>query len=697
MSQLLSTAGRFASDSMKQSINGVLKKFGVDAKLQFSLDPPNTETGYQQWLNAMKAVSRLPDGIPNHFRRKLWVTLANHHIQTLGIDWEETCKAAFNDRLNPDDDKLGMQIIKDLHRTGWTGLNGEQARIQLKRVLLAYARYNKNIGYCQGFNVIAALVLEITEFKEEMAFKIMIFLIEQVLPSGYFDQTLRALSVDMAVLRDLLHQRLPKMAGHLDNLQKNSESEYEPPLTNVFSMQWFLTLFATCLPKTCVYRLWDALMLDGSEILLRTSLAIWAKISRRVLRTQSADEFYGLMGSLCQRLLQMGPAEANDLMQVVYTMAEFPYPGVAELRERYTWNIQPFSSTFKLLRQQVSSILNSDVDDNSDTDSTITPSCSLGVVPGGEKLCASARGTISVPDLNSLQKQYKLMKKRQKQAAIILQTAYERGQNRLTPNSAKYSSAFGGGQSPTAFNHLYVGQGNGQSGGTPSFVTMSGTVPLSSKAIQPSSAVRRSRPSRQLIDASENVTSEREGALSPQLSPDTPDCLADEAELWSPRRQRSHSFDSWLMGRERAESADLKASRRWSSLGDLRFAGQLRHRPPIISIMQSRKKKSAPPPDVLYRERKASLVSDSGVHSQSPIKSSHTVIACDLQNTNAAISGGQDESALRKKSAKAAAMLSKSKAMLDAIASQPIRPTFNPFPTRHRTTLIEREKKLGLW
>lgn len=53
----------------------------------------------------------------------------------------------------------------------------------------------------------------------------MIFLIEQVLPSGYFDQTLRALSVDMAVLRDLLHQRLPKMAAHLDALQKNSGTD----------------------------------------------------------------------------------------------------------------------------------------------------------------------------------------------------------------------------------------------------------------------------------------------------------------------------------------------------------------------------------------------------------------------------------------------------------------------------------------
>jgi hypothetical protein len=44
-------------------------------------------------------------------------------------------------------------------------------------------------------------------------------------------------------------------------------------------------------------------------------------------------------------------------------MSEFPYPGISELRERYTWNIQPFSSTFDLLRQQVHSIL-SDNDEN---------------------------------------------------------------------------------------------------------------------------------------------------------------------------------------------------------------------------------------------------------------------------------------------------------------------------------------------
>ena len=55
---------------------------------------------------------------------------------------------------------------------------------------------------------------------------------------------------------------------------------YEPPLTNVFTMQWFLTMFATCLPKSTVLRVWDSILLDGSEILLRTALVIWGKLSR---------------------------------------------------------------------------------------------------------------------------------------------------------------------------------------------------------------------------------------------------------------------------------------------------------------------------------------------------------------------------------------------------------------------------------
>lgn len=53
---------------------------------------------------------------------------------------------------------------------------------------------------------------------------------------------------------------------------------YEPPLTNVFTMQWFLTMFATCLPTSIVLKIWDSVFFEGSEVLFRVALAIWERL-----------------------------------------------------------------------------------------------------------------------------------------------------------------------------------------------------------------------------------------------------------------------------------------------------------------------------------------------------------------------------------------------------------------------------------
>ena len=92
----------------------------------------------------------------------------------------------------------------------------------LKRVLLGYARWNKTIGYCQGFNMLAAIILEVMDKSEPDSLKVMIFMIEGILPDCYFTDNLRGLSVDMAVFRDLLRLRLPRLSQHLDNLQKSA-------------------------------------------------------------------------------------------------------------------------------------------------------------------------------------------------------------------------------------------------------------------------------------------------------------------------------------------------------------------------------------------------------------------------------------------------------------------------------------------
>lgn len=54
----------------------------------------------------------------------------------------------------------------------------------------------------------------------------MIYLVEAVLPEGYFADDLRGLSADMAAFRDLLRIRLPRLAQHMDYLQKISDGSH---------------------------------------------------------------------------------------------------------------------------------------------------------------------------------------------------------------------------------------------------------------------------------------------------------------------------------------------------------------------------------------------------------------------------------------------------------------------------------------
>ncbi|KAM9028836.1 TBC1 domain family member 30 isoform 5-T5 [Ara ararauna] len=379
---------------------------GVDTKLKFTLEPSLGQNGFQQWHDALKAVARLPTGIPKEWRRKVWLTLADQYLHSIAIDWDKTMRFTFNERSNPDDDSMGIQIVKDLHRTGcssYCGQEAEQDRVVLKRVLLAYARWNKSVGYCQGFNILAALILEVMEGNEGDALKIMIYLIDKVLPDSYFVNNLRALSVDMAVFRDLLRMKLPELSQHLDTLQRAANREsgggYEPPLTNVFTMQWFLTLFATCLPNHTVLKIWDSVFFEGSEIILRVALAIWAKLGEQIECCETADEFYSTMGKLTQEMLEDCLIDSNELMQTVYTMAQFPFPQLAELREKYTYNITPFPATVKSTSLSGRLGRTRDSDEENDLDDEDSIANAIG--------CLGPLSGFLAPELQKYQKQVK--------------------------------------------------------------------------------------------------------------------------------------------------------------------------------------------------------------------------------------------------------------------------------------------------
>ncbi|XP_026739777.1 uncharacterized protein LOC113502412 [Trichoplusia ni] len=391
------------------------------------------EGGYAEWLHAMRLVARLPAGVPQHFRRKLWLTLSDRHLTARKIDWPSAERGCFRGTAQPDDTELGAQILKDLHRTGcslFCGTEGRENQAMLRRVLLAYARWNKDVGYCQGFNMLAAIILEVMDKSESDSLKVMIYLVEAVLPEGYFADDLRGLSADMAAFRDLLRLRLPRLAQHMDHLQRISDGGgVEPPLPDVFTMQWFLTLYATWLPREVLLRIWDLVLLDGNEVLLLTALAIWDMLQDRILSARSADEFYSCMGGGAGAVWEAGDA------LVARVVAFGSAPELPRLRSLHRYRVAPpapptsapiyhpplQSAMQSMTKRGLRLFYSEDEGDSSDDGSKMALTT---VLPRREdRLAAGDRLSL---DIGALKRQYARLRERQRQAHVILAAACAR-------------------------------------------------------------------------------------------------------------------------------------------------------------------------------------------------------------------------------------------------------------------------------
>ncbi|XP_017143582.2 titin isoform X2 [Drosophila miranda] len=397
---------------------------------------------YNQWLHAMKLVARLPGGTPPEFRRKLWLSLADKYLKSKNVDWAKQREKCFCEEWREDDEELGIQIVKDLHRTGsnlCTGPAGSINQAKLKRILLGYARYNPEVGYCQGFNMLGALILQVMDKEEEESMKVMIYLVEGVLPTGYFYGSMGGLQADMGVFRELMQTRLPRLAKHLQRLQGPVENAYEPPLTNVFTMQWFLTMFCTCLPMSCVLRVWDLVLIEGSDVILRTALVLWSLLEERVLSVRSADEFYGKMGSYSSELLNGHLIDSNGLIERVVKLG--PIADLRQLRDKHLYNIAP------LRHQQGMQLYYDDEDTHSDEERMAVATVwglnwgrrgSVGPAAGRQPTEPKDRMAL---DISLLKKQYDRLRERQKQAHVILTTACSTAARQGPPNTAHASVA----------------------------------------------------------------------------------------------------------------------------------------------------------------------------------------------------------------------------------------------------------------
>jgi len=215
---------------------------------------------------------RIRRGIPPEYRWRVWKAAANYEVRVI---------PGVFDRLKPIDNKWTALIRIDVPRT-FPGYEGFTPELQddLQLILNAYANLNTEVGYCQGMNFIAGLLLLVPSSSVDEAFWMFVYLMEYDGLNGFFKDRFPLLRKYLRALDTLLEQRIPDLREHF------TKENVEPA---VYLHQWFLTLFVNCLPIPTVLVLWDAIICDGLPVILSITASL-LNVLKGVLLTMGFED-----------------------------------------------------------------------------------------------------------------------------------------------------------------------------------------------------------------------------------------------------------------------------------------------------------------------------------------------------------------------------------------------------------------------
>lgn len=228
------------------------------------------------------------------------------------------------------------EVEKDLHRTFPDNAHykTDQGLATLRRVLLAYSMHNTTIGYCQSMNFICALLLLFME--EEDAFWLMATIVEDITvidmedsPLLYHQADLVGAHVDQQVFKDLVAEKLPKIAQHFDKHNFLLE-----PVT----LNWFLCLFVNTLPLETTLHLWDCMLFEGIKVIFRAALTLLKLNEKELLKATSFEMFLDFF-----RTCHFCARDPHSFLKACFdplTLGSFSLHKITDLRTQYRPEIE---------------------------------------------------------------------------------------------------------------------------------------------------------------------------------------------------------------------------------------------------------------------------------------------------------------------------------------------------------------------
>lgn len=276
----------------------------------------------------LKAMVR--SGVPHEYKEVVWKECSNFHIgadrDKLGPHYYKQLVSKSNSSSHdPSSKQIELDLLRTLPNNRHYATVDSPGICKLRNVLLAYSWHNPSIGYCQGMNRIAAIILLF--LSEEEAFWCLVAIIDYIMPADYYSKTMLAAQADQRVLKDLIQEKLPRVASHLE--------QYSVDLS-LFTFNWFLTVFVDNIPIETFLRIWDAFLFEGSKVLFRFAVAFFKYVEEDIMRKKNTLELNHFMRIMGEKI-----TDVQRVAQIAFhTVNPFPMRGIASKRQFYLLQVK---------------------------------------------------------------------------------------------------------------------------------------------------------------------------------------------------------------------------------------------------------------------------------------------------------------------------------------------------------------------
>lgn len=313
-----------------------LSHTAVEEQLQ-SLQQPISPSEVAKW-NEMVAGTGIPQlmrshpdrlrrrvrrGIPQQYRWQVWKACVHlqDHKHILALDY-----ASLSTRKNAWTSLIEIDIARTFPELKFFN---QEHQLQLWNVLNAYASYNADLGYCQGMNFVAGLLLIISDFNEEESFGVFVCLMDHLGLAGFYGEKLPLFRRYLRACNKLVKETVPDLYDHFEKESVNAP---------VYLHQWFLTLFINCFPLSMVTIIWDVIISEGLEVMLRIAVSILQVLKDSLLAMQFEDivKFFHMMKTYNDEDGELNAFRIGQLLMKHTELVKVPQHILDELRSDAT-------------------------------------------------------------------------------------------------------------------------------------------------------------------------------------------------------------------------------------------------------------------------------------------------------------------------------------------------------------------------